>query len=173
MAYEPQGIANSLLEIAEAHGEQLSPMKLQKLVYFSHAWNLGLDRGALSSEEAQAWRWGPVFPSLYHAVKSWGSSPIVGPITKIVMKPRIARLPRRRLLITPRIHEADQSSLGLLRRIWEVYGHMTALQLSALTHEQGGPWQQAYGDGTIRSVVIPDETIADFYKARIVTNAGQ
>ena len=174
MPYEPCGIANNVLEIAEANGAQLSPMKLQKLVYFGHAWHLGLDHGALSSEAAEAWQWGPVFPSLYHAVKTWGSGPIIEPITQIVLKsPMVAGLPRRRLRTTPRIPDTDQYALSLLERIWEVYGGMTALQLSAITHERGGPWRQAYGDGTIRSVVIPDESIAVFYKAMAAANAGQ
>ena len=38
-------------------------------MYFGHGWHLGYGQGALSAEHAQAWRWGPVFPELYHAVK--------------------------------------------------------------------------------------------------------
>ena len=61
MQYPAAAVANNLLHIAEAAGESVDPMKVQKLVYFAHEWHLGYDRGALSAELAQAWRWGQFF----------------------------------------------------------------------------------------------------------------
>ncbi len=173
MPHEPIAVANNFLEIAEASDEHLTPMKLQKLVFFSHGWHLGFNHGPLSTEEAEAWEWGPVFPSLYHAVKTWGSGPILEPITKIVLKPRRAGRRRERAVITPSIPAGeDQFALDLLDRIWEVYGEMTALQLSALSHETGGPWEQAR-QSRIRSAVISNQSIAEHFGARIAANAGR
>ena len=36
MRYDPRAVANYFLELAEAHGQGLTPMKLQKLVYFAN-----------------------------------------------------------------------------------------------------------------------------------------
>ena len=83
MSYLAAAVANSFLEIAKSAGEPLDPMKLQKLVYFGHGWHLGYEPGALSVENAQAWRWGPVFPDLYHAIKIWGSGPIMEPVVAV------------------------------------------------------------------------------------------
>ena len=171
--HTPIAIANNVLDIAGQHDEQLSPMKLQKLVFFSHGWHLGFNHGPLSSEEAEAWQWGPVFPSLYHAVKTWGSGSILEPITRTIFPPRRPGQRRAPTVTTPTIPDDDGFALGLLERTWEVYGGMTALQLSALSHEEGGPWDQAYGDGQTRSVVIPNESIAKFYSARAAANAGR
>ena len=80
MPYPAAAVANSFLDIAKVAEESVDPMKVQKLVYFAHGWHLGYDRGALSTELAQAWRWGPVFPDLYHAVKIWGNRAIAKPV---------------------------------------------------------------------------------------------
>ena len=168
MPYEPHNVANNLLQIAKRNGEDLSPMKLQKLVYFSHGWNLGLGHGPLSTEEAQAWQWGPVFPSLYQAVKTWGSGAILQPITRVVIQPRRPGQRRKREVITPYIDEDDEFTLALLQRVWEVYGGMTAMQLSTLSHKEDGPWALAQRE---RKNTISNESIAAYFRGRIVTNA--
>jgi len=50
--------------ILRARGE-MSPMKLQKLVYYSQAWSLVWDDAPLFSERIEAWANGPVVPALY------------------------------------------------------------------------------------------------------------
>ena len=80
MPYPSAAIANRFLEIAKRSRALVDPMKLQKLVYFAHGWHLGFDKGPLCSEFAEAWRWGPVFPNLYHEVKRWGSAPVMSPV---------------------------------------------------------------------------------------------
>ncbi len=168
MTHEPSTVANSLLEIANHNEQPVSPMKLQKLVFFSHGWHLGFGLGPLSSEPAEAWQWGPVFPSLYHAVKVWGNGSILDPILQIKRdvvdgKPRYTR---SALTIPP----SDVTDVQLLSRIWEVYGGMTAMQLSQISHEPGGPWEQARQSGR-RSTIIPDESIERYFRAKIDTNA--
>lgn len=45
----------------------MSAWKLQKLVYYAQAWSLVWDKAPLFAEPIQAWRHGPVVPSLYAA----------------------------------------------------------------------------------------------------------
>lgn len=47
--------------------QELTAMKLQKLVYYSQAWSLVWDEEPLFSEQIQAWINGPVVPELYKA----------------------------------------------------------------------------------------------------------
>ena len=169
MPHDPSTIANSLLEIARLHGQQLDPMKLQKLVYFSHGWHLGFGLGPLSSETAEAWQWGPVFPSLYHAVKGWGSGPVLESI--LVLRRELVKGQPQYLRTTPTIPAEESVALQLLNRIWQVYGHMTALELSQLSHEPDGPWARARAERR-RGAVISDSSIREYFGAKIEANAG-
>ena len=55
-------------------------MKLQKLAYFAHGWNLAIRNTPLINESVEAWKFGPVIPSLYHDVKGYGMEPITAKI---------------------------------------------------------------------------------------------
>ena len=165
MPYPAAAVANSFLDIAKVAEESVDPMKVQKLVYFAHGWHLGYDRGALSTELAQAWRWGPVFPDLYHAVKMWGNRAIAKPV-------RALEFDRGKLRwSTPSVPTEDGFAVRLIGRVWEVYGHMSGLALSQLTHERGGPWQviRAIEPGA-RNLVIPNPIIRDYFARKIHAN---
>jgi uncharacterized phage-associated protein len=167
MPYLAVAIANSFLDVAKSAREPVDPMKIQKLVYFGHGWHLGYEEGALSAEYAQAWRWGPVFPDLYHAVKIWGSGPIMKPV-------RALEVDRGKLRWnTPRIGPEEAFATKLIERVWEVYGHMSGPALSQLTHEPDGPWQvirdRHPGE---RDLVIPNPLIRDYFARKLEANAG-
>lgn len=169
MTYLAVAIANSFLDIANAAGEPVDPMKIQKLAYFGHGWHLGYRLGALSAEHAEAWRWGPVFPELYHAVKTWGSGPIMEPVQVF------GGLDRGKLRWSaPRIPTENTPATSLLQRVWEVYGQMSGPALSQLTHEPDGPWDviRAQRPGA-RNLVIPNPLIREHFQQKIEANAGR
>ena len=70
MTYSTQDIANYFLQKGEKD-PTMTPMKLIKLVYIAHGWNLGLTGKPLVSEDAEAWKYGPVFPSLYNKYRGF------------------------------------------------------------------------------------------------------
>ena len=79
MAHNPKAIANYFLELARADDEELSPLKIQKLVYYANGWHLAIKGKPLISEQVEAWPYGPVVPSLYRAFRSYGDGPITEP----------------------------------------------------------------------------------------------
>ncbi|MCG8624982.1 MAG: DUF4065 domain-containing protein [Proteobacteria bacterium] len=74
----PIAAANYLLEKRDA----LKPIKLIKLVYLCHGYCLAYFGKPLVDEKPQAWRYGPVFPSLYYAVQDYGNNPVVHKINE-------------------------------------------------------------------------------------------
>ncbi len=153
--YKAKAIANYFLARAEAEGEKLTPMKLQKLIYFAHGWCLGLTGKPLIDELVQAWDFGPVIRTVYDAFKAFGADPIKGRATSVDFfaeeNPRI---------VVPEVSSSDQQTRTLLDRVWAVYKPMTAYQLSNLTHQSGTPWDVAHSKYRgIRNAVIEDETI--------------
>lgn len=135
MRYSAKAIANYFIEIANREGKQLSPMKLQKLVYFAHGWYLALYDEPLLDEKVEAWRYGPVVPSLYHEFKSYGSGKIDHYATDIDLDDFE--------IVTPKVPN-DRELKAFLEKVWEVYGGFSAVQLSNMTHEPNTPWASTW-----------------------------
>jgi uncharacterized phage-associated protein len=76
MTYSPLAIANYFIELAKKKDKFITPMKLQKLVYFAHGWCLALSDEPLIDEKIEAWKYGPVVTSLYHEFKRYGNDGI-------------------------------------------------------------------------------------------------
>jgi uncharacterized phage-associated protein len=157
----PSTVANYFLNLGIRESVPISPLKLQKLVYFSHGWYMGFTGEPLINERVQAWEFGPVIPSLYHEFKEFKNNPIT----------RFTRNYLAEDLASP----AMMAAKSLLDRIWSIYSRYTAAHLSALSHEENGPWHQMVGqvpEGhvSVRNLPIPNEVIHRFFKSRSEKN---
>lgn len=156
MAYSPRVIANALLRTAKEHGETVSHLKLQKLVFYVHAWMLAIhDRPALS-EPVEAWQYGPVVSSLYHELKGYGSDPI----SDYLKEPDHST--GKLVALVP--HPNDKRIWSIIGQVWDKYGRYSAAKLSAMTHQPGSPWASAR---TANVLPIPDESIQAHFKERL------
>ena len=154
--YVPALIANAFLYKARGAGARLSHMQLQKLVFFVHAWGLALRGESPLAERPQAWPYGPVFETLYHQLKGFGSSDIGVYLEQ--MNPHTGRF---EALIPS---QADVGLWNLLGQVWEKYGNFSAMELSALTHEPGGPWEATRN---AQQLVLSDEQVQQYYRAKL------
>jgi len=152
MSYSPKAIANYFLLRGKREDVPIDPMKIQKLVYFAHGWQLAISGKPLIDERVDAWPFGPVIPTLYHEFKQYGSRTIQGPATEwdgISSVPTVVRT-------------EDPQTLALLDKIWEIYGGLSGIQLSNMTHEKDTPWylvSQESNGRIVRGTDIPDEMI--------------
>jgi uncharacterized phage-associated protein len=170
MPYSSTVIANEFLKLAKAAGKSLTPMKVQKLVYFAHGWYLALTDLPLISERIEAWQYGPVIPDLYREFKYCGNAPITALGTAV----RFAG--GRMLFESPTLDdypadEERQKARKIVGRVFEIYGHFSAAQLSNATHMDDSPLQKVYKEG-VRFLVIPDETIKSYFRAQARRNDG-
>lgn len=156
MSYSAKAVANYFLSKYGKHG--ITPLKIQKLVYIAHGWYMAFYEDPLIDDEwAEAWRYGPVFPSLYHEFKHRGRMPIKDPAheTDVDLNERI-----------PKIKPQDERTPRLLDKVWEVYGGHTGIQLSDMCHRPGSPWDTTWNEsGGRQNTNISDELIRDYYKA--------
>jgi len=155
--YSPKAIANYFLKKGHRHGIGIDPMKVQKLVYFSHGWCLAVYDRPLIDERVDAWPYGPVIPSVYHEFKRYGRDPIRFPAFYVAKdgQPQPYTVP-----------EEDRETIALLDRIWEVYGGLSAVHLSNMTHVEGSPWHQVVHDNggeVVRGTDISDDTIKSYF----------
>lgn len=152
--YSPKAIANWFIERANKSGVDLSPMKLLKLVYLAHGWNLALTDKPLINEAVCAWRFGPVISSLYQEFKHFGNEQV----TEFALNP-----------ITKQPYEVlaeDEKTQFILNKVWEWYAPWSAIQLSNLTHDTGSPWDIAWNEekgSTQKGYIVRDELIRNHY----------
>lgn len=125
----PLEIANTFLD---KHGEEegISHLKLQKLVYFVHGWWMAYKKHSVLSEKPEAWKYGPVFSSLYQNLKVYGNAPI---------KKTVKGSP---FLAPPLISPKSTEIMRLIEWVWERYGHLSANALSRMAHKKGTAWQE-------------------------------
>ena len=177
-ACSAKAVANYFLDVAERQGETLNQMKLQKLVYIAHGWHLAIRERPLIQESVEAWTYGPIIADLYHEFKKFGNMPITERATEIKSRQTAGGPFSISFSIEEPTIDRDSDDPEYTRRfldkVWEVYGDFTAVQLSNLTHEPDTPWDQTrqlYRNK--RSVSIPDETIAAYYRKRVKENANR
>jgi uncharacterized phage-associated protein len=160
MSFPATAVANEFLTIAMAAGKELTPMKIQKLVYFAHGWFLALTGEPLISEQIEAWQYGPVIPSLYQEFKEYGNLPVVTPAFETRYdgwKPSfvVSRLGGS--------GDAVDKARQVINKVWQLYGEYTSVRLSNATHAAGSPWSQVYAEGR-KHTVIPEETIKTYFR---------
>lgn len=156
--YTPQHVANFFLDKGFDEGRPITQLKLIKLVYIAHGWNLALTGNPLYDEQVQAWRYGPVIPSVYHEFKHFGRKPIDGFAEHVDLETWDVKFPR--------IPEHDAVTLKILGHVWHAYRKFTGEALIEKTHEKGSPWQQTYEEGR-RFLTIEDDLIREHFEERI------
>lgn len=124
----------------QSNHRSLTPLKLQKLLYFAQGWSYVWDDRPLFDEEFLAWQYGPVNAEVYRQFKKYGREPI----------PATEGYPSA----------GSASERETLSAIWNRYGGHSASSLVLLTHEQW-PWQRAY----LGSGVISNQDICNYFKS--------
>jgi uncharacterized phage-associated protein len=164
MAYNAKAVANYFLDVAASHKTSLTPMKLQKLIFFAHGWHLALCDEPLIAETVEAWQFGPVVPSVYHEFKHERSGAISSRATEFDLDDFA--------IIEPSVPAEDSQARAVMDKVWQAYGKLSATQLSNLTHLPDTPWANArakYGE-TQRSVPIEEDLIKAHFKAQADKN---
>ena len=153
-------VANFFVGKSLSTGKELTPMKVVKLVYISHGWYLALKKEPLLSEAVEAWKYGPVVRNVYDSFKKFGNSRI----TEFAFDLDIMTYPKI----------SNENTNAFLNKIWDVYGHFTGIQLSALTHQENTPWDIVWNKENGKDKIgatIPNELIEKHYIKKIATNA--
>uniref|UniRef100_UPI0009526B6D Panacea domain-containing protein n=1 Tax=Serratia marcescens TaxID=615 RepID=UPI0009526B6D len=137
MAYSAIAVANAFIAKAKKCGiKDLTPMKLQKLVFFAHAWSLAAYGEPLIRDKVLAWKYGPVIESVYHEFKAYGSNNITSVGTEFVWDDDPNSIVKAKF-VAPEIPASDEYATAIIDIIFDVYGDKSAIYLSNLTHETG------------------------------------
>ena len=119
---------------------KVTPMKLQKLLYYVKVWTTVADKKVVpngSSQSFYAWKYGPVNPTVYHKYKKFG---------------------KKNIDHIPDIAIFDKKEKELVDFILDSYGGYNAITLSKTTHTED-PWVK-HKDSSGK---ITDEDIKAYY----------
>ena len=139
-------VADFFLCFCREHGDVVTHLKLQKLLYYAQAWHLALKKKPLFDEPIEAWVHGPVVRSVYRRFRECHGDPISLKSAKPELGPAVEK------------H---------LTEVFSAYGRYSAWDLERMTHQEE-PWQKA------RKGLNPDEEgkseiarqhMTDFYRA--------
>ena len=165
--HHPVAIANYFINQSK---DGLSLMQLLKLSYIAHGFNLVFHDEPLSKELAQAWKYGPVFPCIYHTFKYHppGKNKRLGR--------KVEPDPNGHTPVIESVFKDEESEL--MDGVYKGYGDLSGWELSDLTHEKGTPWYQFYHEGdkpghketkpgkNYFGITIPNEAIYEHFKIK-------
>ena len=141
--HDARSIANSLIALGVSNSAPRDPLQIIKLTYLCHGWMLGLYQEPLSEQLVEAWQYGPVIPSVYHAIKRYGKEPVYTPLT-------------------PKSETFDYREIDLIHQVYEGYKDFSGVELSRLTHANGTPWHKVWHEQGKNSV-IPNKLIQEHF----------
>lgn len=129
---------------------EMPAMKLQKLVYYSQAWNLAWDYKPIFKEDFQAWANGPVCPELYQFY---------------VGKFELSKNDFNDIK-SPELTKEEKENIDI---VLKDYADKEPIYLSYLTHEEQ-PWRLARGNtppGMECNNIISQDSIQQYYNGLI------
>lgn len=140
-------VADYLLCFAQEHGDLITPLKLQKMVFYADAWYMALNNGEqLIDDQFEAWVHGPVVRALYRRFADYKWKPIVEPI----------ECPK----------DLSTDVIDHLKEVYSVFGGYSAYELEQMTHSEK-PWREArngIADDEPCEFIIDKELTANFYR---------
>ncbi|MCZ2552280.1 MAG: Panacea domain-containing protein [Bacteroides fragilis] len=157
-------VANYFIELAHMDGLPLTQLGLMKRVYAAHGFSLALLNFSLLDhrfDHVEAWKYGPVIPSVYHSFKCYKNNPIT---TKTIIVEWDERT-RSENYITPELN--DNRARSIVQTVWNRYKDYSDSEMVALTHKEGTPWALCYQEG--KNNEIPDAYTKLYYE-KLVKN---
>ena len=142
-------VADYFISFTHEHGDPISNLKLQKLLYYAQAWYLAIHGRPLFDDRIEAWVHGPAVPPVYGKFKNWTWQPIAVEVNPPNDLP-------------PEIAEH-------LQEVMDTYGALSAYELERLTHSED-PWKNArrgLPPDEASTERIPEAEMASFYHSRL------
>ncbi|WP_299833671.1 type II toxin-antitoxin system antitoxin SocA domain-containing protein [uncultured Tenacibaculum sp.] len=150
-------VANEFISLSKEQNIPLTNMKLVKLMYIAQGLSLSiLDRPIFKDDSIEAWKYGPVVPSIYHEFKHFKSDPIT---SKSMALENEWESPYEPSL-------TDVEDKKIVKLTWNLYKDTSSKELVTSTHRAGTPWSLTYRYGENR--VIEERLIKKYYDEFVV-----
>ena len=120
----PLDVGDFFLRLSEDHG--ITNVKLNKLIYIAHGYYWGnVDKPLITNGEcAEAWKYGPVYRSIYNIFGRFGGDVI--PVIYAGMSTRVELF--------------GEDTTEFLSLIWDRFKDVSSWKLVQMLHEKDSPW---------------------------------
>ena len=155
-------VANYFIDLAKRSNTPITQLGLMKRVYIAYGFCLAmLDKSMLDErfDRVEAWKYGPVIPSVYHSFKQYKDKPITE-------KTVIMEWDEQKGLahyVTPELE--DKEAKKIVEFVWNRYKGFSESEMVSLTHKDGTPWALCYVPNM--NAVIPDSFTKLYYQKLI------
>lgn len=160
-------IANEFIKRAKAENyKTLTPLKLMKLTYIAYGFGLAFGVKMIDPRfnKVEAWKYGPVIPSVYHTFKHFVNNNVTE--LGVVLKDENENGECVKEVPMFSKEEEDGTAGKIIDLVWKRYKILRADELVTILHAIGSPWQKAYRAG--ENVEIP-ENFTERHYDRLVT----
>lgn len=143
-----------LSNVDRQSGDDITHLKLQKLIYYSQAWWLANKGEPLFEESFEAWAHGPVVKAVWNEYRDYGWESLPVPKSFPALAPEVQ---------------------NYLKRVYDIYGKYSAKFLEDLTHKEE-PWLKARGNLSPEArsdSIISTEVMKEFYKNKIINDGNK
>jgi len=155
MPYPAIVIANELIKLATAEKIEITPMKLQKILYLANGISVKKRHQKLINEKFEAWEFGPVIKSVYAAFKNCGANSIKDTYDELIPTTGYT-------FVSPTSFNVESADLAIIKEAWDNTKNLSAFTLSAWSHNKQSPWDKAY-NANPREAYISDEEISEYF----------
>ena len=135
MAFSAKSVTDWILWLAGQRGKRLSPMQLQKILYYAQGYSLGMSGEKALDDPIMAWEHGPVVPDVYHRFRNYGGAKISPPADIVI----------------------PDEMFGLIDVVVSQKSSLSAAELRTVTHEES-PYST-----TPRNEEITPQKLEDFF----------
>ncbi len=130
MSHSVLEITNEFIKL-EKPTMRPSQLRLQKLCHIANGWNWAIFDERLITEDAEAWKNGPVFRELWDHIRFYGHND------------------KSYLLTEPNSHKSYTANLNhneraVIDHVWKRYKNLSERELTSITHQSGAAWEKAY-----------------------------
>lgn len=147
MTYKAIDIAAEFIRLGIENNNKLTHMQVQKLTYIANGFYLAIEDQQLFTDNIKAWKYGPVIPVLYDALRHNGNDLITEP-------------PKGSGLV-----DKLSNQFAMIQAVYFQYSDMPGWKLSALTHQKNTPWSQTW-EAMPLGLITPD-VIREHYREMI------
>lgn len=128
---EALNVANSILYRAFNENIDITPMKMQKMIYLVYKSYYKRTDKKLFDEKFEVWKYGPVLPSVYDAFKVNGANAIR----------EYHKESNGSVFVVN--EDTSRNFKDVLDLIWNKYKHYDGIRLSEMTHRKNTAWWKA------------------------------